>query len=194
MLIEHPEKRLDSRKLCDKLDTILKKCQPDQSNLMKPSLRDALLEIDKEASETPTITLSSTSNQELTDSTGNAEDRIQRKLKMLDIPMKKTALRSEFLTSLPPAPTSDSPTHGLHRRSESVRMPKAPPPTPHRKRSEAPHKAQNYYQVRNELRRRKDSTKLPWPKSKDKIDATLAKYFINRDIVGHFYPQPSRAR
>ena len=179
MLLERPEDRIDSRTLCNELKKILDTRSDSLSEPMSSSLRDALLEIDEEASEFPAMRDSS-STQKLTDSTGKAVYRKSRKSQILSIPLKKTAHRSEHLTSIsPPLDLQKPSTPKTHHRAISARTLLTPSTSP---RSHAPHKPQNFYQVLNAIKRRDDNLKDRIFRT-SRIDGTLAKYFKDRDIV-----------
>ena len=182
MLLQRPEDRIDSRTLCIELKKILNSCSDSlNESTISSSLRAALLEIDKEADEFPIPRESSSSTQKLKDSTGNAKDRKSRKSQILSTPLKKTAHRSEHLTSISPTPDLQKPSAPkTHHRASSSRTTLLTPKTS--PRSEAPHKPQNFYQVLNEIKRRED-TLMGLLFQPNRTDKTLAKYFKDRDIV-----------
>ena len=181
MLLQRPEDRIDCRTLCSELKKILDTCSDSlNESKISSSLRDALLEIDKEADEFPIPRESSSSTQKLKDSTGNAEYRKSRKSQILGTPLKKTAHRSEHLNSISPAPIQKPPAPKIHHRTSSARTNLLTPKTS--PRSQAPHKSQNFYQVLNEIKRRED-TLIGQIFRPSKTDETLAKYFKDRDIV-----------
>ena len=205
MLLQSPEARIDAHELCKKLGQLLESCPQESSSPMSSRLQSALLEIDEQADANPLIIESASSAQRLTDSSGTADNRVDRKSKILATPLKKTAHRSEYLNSVLPG-SSHQPAHDIQHDHPAPKDPPAPPVKSHRasksvtqrppplKRSETPHTPRNFFQALNERRIESERSKFSMVKRKKKAKRDyLAKRFDNRDIVSHANLQHYRA-
>lgn len=132
MLLENPSERITCKQLHDMLSQVIRQTPIDPQHQLPQSILKALQEINDEAPHNPTPTSSSTSKQQTTDSTGTAPERIGKKRQIMDIPLRKTAYREEYLRSRsvlsdrPPATNDEEALPGARRPSGIDRDPNIP--------------------------------------------------------------------
>ena len=131
MLRAEPHERVSADGLSDEFGEILQRCKERKPDPIPESIMSALLEINEEA---PVRAEESSvmQQQQQVDALDTSSDRKTRKTRALNIPLKRTARRSEYLKSALSIDTKTEKTaeeNILPKRNKSIKFDDRPPGT-----------------------------------------------------------------
>lgn len=109
MIRKTAEDRISAKELHTKLKDILSESQQQPTEVLPESLQQALVQIDISAPSAPTKMIVSPDPKSVTPGDDASQDRKTRKSRLLDLPLMKTAHRSEVLPALPEENTHPAP-------------------------------------------------------------------------------------